>query len=441
MTSKSPHHVPCRSVLAIAGALAGCTLILTGGALLTGCGAKTGLDVPDAPIDASRDAGVDAPMLPPPPLCIEVPREEPTARVGLDVPASLRVVDVMFLIDSSASMQDEIDTVRDRLRGVVVPGILEIIPDAQFGVAIFGEFPVFPHAVDDTDVGPYRLRATITDDVARVEVALDGTPVWGNLDDPEAAIEGLYQVATGEGAGRFVAPSLGCPSGGVGGGCFRSDAFRIVMLVTDAPTHNGPPGVDPVADYRFAGPHTYAETTDAVQALDLFVIGLFAEDRGRPSPAAHLRALGRDTGSVDATGAPLVFDIGARGDGIGGSIVDAVRRVANDVPLDVDAVVEDRPGDAVDALDVIRGVRALSADPPDGVVSIEGPRFLGVSPGTELTFELEIDARDLPPSPERREFPARVIFRASGRSRIEVRDIVVVIPGEDGAGCDESGGR
>lgn len=411
-----------------------CIATLAAVLALPSCGAKTGLEAPDASRDAARDARTDAPVPPPPATCIEVPREGLRATVELEIPATLRVIDVMFLIDSSASMQDEIDTVRDRLRGFVVPRILEIIPDAEFGVAIFGEFPVFPHALmGSREVGPYLLRSTITADVERIAIALDGTPIWGNLDDPEASTEGLYQVATGEGVPGFIDPGLGCPTGGLGGACFRRDAFRIVMLVTDAPMHNGPRGRN---RYGFSGPHSYEETLAAVDALDLFVLGLFAEDIGRPSPRDDLRDLAIDTGSVGASGAPLIFDIGARGDGIGGSIVEAVQRVADEVLLEVDAIVEDRPGDAIDALDVIRGVRAVSGAPASGVGSIEGSRFTGVRPGTRLTFELEIDARDLPLSPERRELPARVIFRAS-RSRIEARDVVIVVPGEDGVGCEE----
>jgi hypothetical protein len=414
-------------------------LALLSGALalapLVGCGAKTGLDAPDAQVDSGTDAG---PPPPPPPLCIEVPPEVPRVTVDLEIPASLRVVDVMFLIDSTASMQDEIDAVRRGLRDVVVPGVRGLIPDAAFGVALFGEFPVPPHARAGDDVGPFLLRAPITTDVIRVEAALDGTPVWGNLDDPEAAIEGLFQVATGAGLLPFIEPSVGCPRGGVGGACFRTDAFRVVMLVTDAPMHNGPPGVAPVSNYTrvVPAPATYAQAVEAARAAELFVIGLGASDLGRPSPRAHLLALARDTGSVDASGAPLVFDIGSRGDRIGSGIVDAVRRLAEDVPLDIDAVVEDVAGDAVDARDVIRGIRAERADPPGGVTRIEGSRFLGVRPGTLLTFALEVDVSALPPSTERREFPARVICRESGRSRIEVRDIVVVVPGEDGLGCD-----
>jgi predicted small lipoprotein YifL len=403
-------------------------------AAVAGCGAKTGLAVPDAQVDAGPDAG---PPPPPPVPCIEVTPLEPRVRVALEIPASLRVVDIVFLIDSSASMQDEIEHTRARLRDVVAPGVREIIPDAAFGVALFGEFPVLPHAFDDSDVGPYLLRSPITTDVGRIETALDDTPVWGNLDDPEAAIEGLYQVATGEGLLPWIEPGLGCPGGGVGGACFRTDAFRIVMLATDAPMHNGPPGIPPVEPYRFTpAPHTYSETVSAALAAEIFVIGLGAADRGRPAPFDHLRALAIDTESTDGAGRPLLFDIGARGDAIGSDIVDAVRRVAEEVPLDIDALVEDIPGDAVDARDVVRGIRALAADPMSGITSIEDTGFLGVRPGTLLTFELEIDISDLPVSRERREFPTRVIFRESGRSRIEARDLVVVVPGADGAGCE-----
>ncbi|MEM7496226.1 MAG: hypothetical protein AAF471_09025, partial [Myxococcota bacterium] len=43
------------------------------------------------------------------------------------------------------------------------------------------------------------------------------------------------------------------------------------------------------------------------------------------------------------------------------------------------------------------------------------------------------DASGLAPSPSRRVFPARIIFRA-GRSRLGVREIDIVVPGADGLG-------
>src|SRR5688500_19276849 len=114
---------------------------------LCACGAKTGLDRPEAGIDAGRDAGFDAgsDAGPPPRVCIEAPREAGEVRATFSLPASLAVVDIMFLIDSSGSMSDEIDRVREGLRDVVVPGVRAAIPDAAFGLAFFGEFPIEPH--------------------------------------------------------------------------------------------------------------------------------------------------------------------------------------------------------------------------------------------------------------------------------------------------------
>ena len=411
-------------------------LVLACSLLASACGAKTGLDAPDvgsdAGVDAATDTGVDSGR--PPVPCFEAPRELGEVTADLDVPAALAVVDIMFVIDSTGSMSDEIEAVRAGLRDRLVPDVRALIPDAAFGVALFGEFPVEPYG--PRRVRPYELRAPITSDVTRIEAALDGTPTWGNFDDPEASIEAVYQVVTGEGLGMFISPSIGCPGGGFGGVCYRPDALPILMLITDAPMHNGPPDVPPVDNYDFEA-HGYRETVDAVNRLDVLVLGLGATDRGRPTPLDHLRALTRDTGSVDARGEPLTFDIGSGGDRIGADIVAAVRRVAMGVPLDVDALAEDIPGDAVDAADVLRGVVALRADPPGNVASMDGDTFLGVVPGTLLTFRIVIDASDLPPSPTRRVYPARVVFRASRRSRLEVREIEIVVPGDDGSGCDD----
>lgn len=420
------------------------TITIVLGALVLGaCGAKTGLDTPDAGPDAGIDAAIDAgtDAGPPPRPCIEVPPDAGEVRASFSLPASLAVVDIMFLIDSSGSMRDEIDTVRARLRDAVVPGVRAAIPDAAFGVALFGEFPVSPYG--PSSVRPYELRSPITSDVTRVEAALDGTPTWGNYDDPEADIEGLYQVMTGEGYGEpttpgYIAPSLGCPSGGTGAACFRRDALPIVMLITDAPMHNGPPGVPPVDPYTFSPPpHRYEDAVSAVTATHALVLGLGASDSGRPAPHAHLRQLALDTGSVDGSGNPLEFDIGGGGGAIGSQIVRAVQFVASEVPLDVDAVAEDLPGDSVDASEVLRGMRAVSASPPENVERMDGATFFGVIPGTELTFEVIVDASSLPPSSERRVFPARIIFRASGRSRLDVTEVDIVVPGADGVGCGE----
>jgi hypothetical protein len=103
----------------------------------------------------------------------------------------------------------------------------------------------------------------------------------------------------------------------------------------------------------------------------------------------------------------------------------------------VDAIVQDVPGDELDARTLVSAVRPLRADPADGVREITGTEFVGVVPGTRVTFEVEIDASGLAPSDSTRRVPARIIFRAFGRSRLGREDVVIVLPGMDGGGCED----
>jgi len=403
--------------------------------LFSACGAKTGLSAPDMGPDFGVDMGPDmGPPPPPPPTCVEVPRNGETVDADFELPVALAVVDVFFLLDATASMIDEIDTIRNRLRDRVVPGVRAAIPDAAFGVALFGEFPVEPHGPSDVD--PFQMRRTITTDIIQVETALEGLPRWGNFDEPEAATEGLYQVATGEGLAPWIDRTAGCARGGEGGACFRSTALPVILLITDAPMNNGPRGVPPVSTYDFDGPHSYVEALEALDRIGVLVIGLWATDFGSMSPAQHLRRVSQDTGAVDGD-EPLARSIGGGGGGVGEGIVSAITRLAEGTPLDVDALVEDVRGDEYDARDLVLAVEPLRADPPDGISGIEGGVFVGTRPGTRVTFRVRLDPEAVPDSAETLRIPARVVFRAFGRSRLGAEDVIFLIPGTDGESCDD----
>ncbi|MCG8554779.1 MAG: hypothetical protein MJD61_05735 [Proteobacteria bacterium] len=399
--------------------------------LIAACGARTDLSSPHS-ISVLPDASIGR-LVP----CVELrPQQGPTT-VQFTLPVSLAVVDVFLLLDATGSMTDEIENVRSGLGSVVVPRVFDQIPDAAFGLALAGEFPVPPHADPDPMGGPrpFEMRATITQDPQRIVAALQHIPSWGNRDEPEAQIEALYQIATGEGLEPFIEPSAGCPFGGTGGACFRDDALPVVLMVTDAPFHNGPPDVPPYEPYRFGppAPHSYERTLEVLRERGILVLGLGARDLFHSSPMPHLAALARDTGAVGEEA--LAFDIGHAGNEIGQSIVDAIKRLASDVPLDVDATIADVPGDGFDALSVVRGVRAVKADPPAGVRRRTDRAFLGVQPGTRVTFELELDAPNLRPESETRRFGVLVTLRAEGRSRLDTQEVEVVLPGSDGGAC------
>ncbi|MCS6799355.1 MAG: VWA domain-containing protein [Myxococcota bacterium] len=394
------------------------------GMLAAGCGSKTGADVPDARVDSGLDAGVP---------CIEVPFDAGVVDLPLEVELGLERADVVILVDVTGSMGGEIGEIRQRLRDRIVPAVRGAIPDARFAVASFADFPIAPYG-SDGDL-PFQLLLPLSADVARVQAAVNRLRLQAGGDGPESQVEALYQLATGEGFAPWVPPAPGCPAAGRGYACLRTDALPIVLLVTDAPFHNGPGGAEPYTRVRPA-PHRYEEARDALRALGARVIGL---NSGDPDAAAHLRVLARDTGAVDGRGQPIVFDIGPDGERLGTRVVDAMRSFAAGLVLDVDAVLADPdPLDGVDVLAFIESIEPLEARPPDGVDSIdfEAGVFRGVRSGTVVVFRLRVRNDVTVPGPMARRFRVEVTFRGDGRVRLGRRIVEIVVPGADGSGCD-----
>ncbi|MEM9195077.1 MAG: vWA domain-containing protein [Myxococcota bacterium] len=399
-----------------------------------GCGSKTGLDAPDAESDAMTDA--DAEITIP---CVELPgpNADPI-ELPLDTEAQLASADVVFLIDVTASMQDEIDRIRDQLRDRLAPAIEGAIPDAQFAVASFADFPVDPFGAQEDS--PFELLLPMSSDLSRVQAAVDSLNLGNGRDEPESQVEALYQIATGEGLGTdddpIIPPLLGCPAGGSGYPCFRDEALPVILLFTDAPFHNGPEGRNGYPSGRIVpAPHTYEQARVALNELEVRVIGF---DSGDGEAERDLRQLAIDTGAFSTDGSPLVSDIGRRGERLGTQVVDTIRRFAEGVVFDVDLVLNDpMPGDGVDVTSFVEEVVPLRAVPADGVESIdvEAGIFRGVRSGTRVVFQLSLRNDILTPGPEPQEFFLEVIFRGDGRTQLARRLVRLVIPGEDGAGC------
>lgn len=398
--------------------------------LWVGCGAKTGLPVPDGGADAGPP-GVDASV-----PCFEIPIEGGPIDVPLETVAELGRADVVFLIDTTASMRDEIERIRTQLRDRLAPAIQAEIPDAMFGVATFADFPIEPFGSRDDD-NPFRLMLPITDDITRVQAAMNAIELGDGRDEPESQVEALYQLATGEGIGPFVPPTSGCPMGGVGYPCFRRDALPITLMFTDAPFHNGPGGDNGYGRAISPTPHSYDEAIAELNRLRVRVIG-FDSGSGRQA-RAHLERLARDTLTVGMGGQTLVFDIGESGERLGTGVVDAIRTFAGSVVFDIDTLLVDPvPGDGVDVRDFVEAVIALRATPMSGVAEIDraGGVFRGVVAGTTVVFQLTIRNDAVVPGPTAQRFRLEIVFRGDGRTRLGSREIILLIPGADGVGCD-----
>mgnify|MGYP001022801920 CR=1 FL=1 len=268
---------------------------------------------------------------------------------------------------------------------------------AWLGLAYSGEFPVRPYGPDG--IHPYGLVLPISSDSLALEGPLGMSPNWRNRDVPEAYVEAIYQAITGEGLGTFIEPAFGCASGGHGGACFRDDALSVIVLVADAPLHNGPVGVPPTANYDPTlflpgpAPHLYADLVRVATEQHVRVVTVGIHHPGQPSPFPHLQRLSTDTGAVDADGRVLSFDAGSDGSAIDTGIVTAIQQLADGLPVDVSARVQDVTGDAIDARTLVTAVVPLSADPPSGVASIDAMKAVclggpGHYLGSDQTLQL-----------------------------------------------------
>jgi len=400
--------------------------IALGIALLgTGCGAKTGLDVPDGGPDAGTDAGLP---------CVEVPLDGGAIELPLETEAQLGRADVVFLIDVTASMMDEIDRIRDSLQSRLAPAIESEIPDAYLSVATFADFPEDPYG--DADDDPFTLMLPMSSELSRVQAAVSAIELGNGRDEAESQVEALYQVATGEGLGTYIPPSVGCPSGGTGYPCFRGDALPIVLLFTDAPFHNGPGGSAPYGPAVTPPPHSYTQMVDALGSVGVRVIGFDSGDAG-----SDLRRIASDTDATDTSGRPLVFEIGRRGENLGTGVVDAMKTFADAVVFDIDAVPSDPvPGDGVNVTEFVEAIVPVRASPRSGIEGIdeEAGVFRGVTAGTTVVFQLRIRNDAVVPGEEPQRFQLEIVFRGDGRTRLGRRLVEIVIPGADGEGCDDT---
>lgn len=381
-----------------------------------GCGAKTGLLMPDAGPDAEPETQ----------YCIEVDPEERRASLELDVSTRLLSADVFFLIDCTGSMRGEINNIQQGLSGTIVPGTMEQIPDIRFGVGAFGDFPIGEYG--DSGDSPFQMRRAITDDIGAVQSAIDGLPYYNGDDLPESHVEALYQVATGEGFGSYVDPAPGCASVGLGYPCFREGSQPVVVLVTDAPFHNGPDGAEPYGSDVSPSPHTFDQAVDALRSLGIRVIGISSSFESQED----LEELARRTGAVDGDGIPLVHSISASGRGLDQEVVRGIESLARRVPLDVDAISLDVVGDDVDATIFIDRLIALRAEPPEGVSSIEDATFYQAMPGTRLVFRVDFYVNVDPPPPTTQLYPVMIRIRGNRVSVLREEIIYIQVPGEDG---------
>ncbi|MCC7535473.1 MAG: hypothetical protein IT379_04645, partial [Deltaproteobacteria bacterium] len=169
-----------------------------------------------------------------------VPFEEPPMppRQTLVFQPEIRKADVYFMIDSSHSMQADIDGVRTSLIDTIFPGIAAEIPDVQIGAGEFERCPeTLTDANRDTCVG-VRNASSSTTDLAAVEAALGTMTADCGPTEPYGPAAFLFATNDTARWDGFLMPSA-CPPGTFGYGCVRSDSVPILVIVGDEPYGQG----------------------------------------------------------------------------------------------------------------------------------------------------------------------------------------------------------
>ena len=369
-----------------------------------------------------------------------------TLRFGTDI----AIADVYFLIDTTGSMDEPIANVQRSLTRIAAE-IARSIPDVQMGVGHFEDFPFASGSpFGSTFFGgagdvPYGNLQDITADLGAVQRALDSLVIGDGHDGPEAQVQALYQTATGLGGSwTFMGSSYAlapraCPSvpddpaPRRGYPCFRDGALPIVVLVTDLEWHNGN---DDGARWPYSmispSPENLPQAASALSAIGGRFIGVVVGGMWRTD---H-EAVARITGSVDETGAPLVYDA-AVGE-VSDRIVDGIATLATRTPQDVSTMTENVPPnpDDFDATRFIRSIVPVEGFGPGGAgtgyASKDLTTFYGVTPGTQVEFAIDFYNDLVPPPPTSQIYRARIVVVGNGVARLSERQVYIIVPPEGG---------
>ena len=395
---------------------------------------------------------------------VVLPFEGPAQERDLRFGTRIRQADVFFMMDRTGSMTGEVDQLKSSLDRIV-PEMTARLTDVGVG---FGGFAGFGGpgsggctsilgmtTCDDGPSGdvPFNLYGVITTDVARMRSDLARLEADQGGNNWATSNEALYQAATGMGIAPWLGPQR-CPavpdeaSPRYGYPCFRPGSLPIMVVLTDTSSRNGPltdgvsGGTYTPSNFTMGpAPHTYAQTRSELTRIGARVIGVLSgTEISRPTPQAQFEAWARDTGTVDASGAPIVLNISSSGAGLGDSVIEAVRVLSEETPQSVGAVARDGedvpaevgPVDATLFVKAITPVQQLEAGVPTVTcpdpMRCDDTQFSRVIPGDTVEFRVRFDNDFQRPRATAQVFRATIVVLGNGVAALDERQVVIVVP-------------
>ncbi|MGE3459193.1 MAG: thrombospondin type 3 repeat-containing protein, partial [Kofleriaceae bacterium] len=373
-----------------------------------------------------------------------VPYEMPQtpASSDLDFATSLQAVDLYVILDRSGSMSAEISSVKNNLASVVstsacpplgtgTPG--DCIPDLWAGAATVG--------YQGAGAAAFQNWVDIRPSPDFSSVPIDEPSSFGSAEPLTFA---AYAAITGQGGGAYGMTSVlsrsscgGSPAALAGYAtfgypCFRQGALPVVLLATDE---------QPISAGDTYKSPAWSTVKGLYQTAKARLIGILGSGYGLNTDV-DLKQMANDTGAVDAANgnAPLVFD------GAGAAAADAIKtgimRLANGLPLDLNAVSVDDPSDAVDAVSsFVSHLETLQLGTPQCANMLEDidtngdahdDKFLHVRTGTPVCWRVVSKQNTtVMPTDAPQLFRATVSVYGDGVTQLDQRDVFFLVPPEN----------
>ncbi|MFN8483351.1 MAG: VWA domain-containing protein [Anaerolineae bacterium] len=133
------------------------------------------------------------------------------------IPPAPGRADIVFAFDASGSMRNEIGVVQTNAIQIM-NDLAGLIPDVQFGVMDFLDYPSDPYG--GTNDHAYLLRQAVSGNRTAVQSAINAISTGYGADEPEAYARALYE--------SYSDPAIG----------WRRDARRFVIMFGDSVAHD-----------------------------------------------------------------------------------------------------------------------------------------------------------------------------------------------------------
>ncbi|MDC0679931.1 VWA domain-containing protein [Sorangium atrum] len=412
------------------------------------------------------------------------------AQDTLDFSTNISQADVVFAMDTTATMGGQINNLKGALQEMINQ-LAEEIPNIGIGVTQYKDFPINSYGGPNDQ--PFYLEhrvMSVRTPAGResVQDAVDDLKAEAGGDIPESGWEALYQIATGAGTnegGAHVpmfnplnAPPGMIPAGEavgtIGGVGFRFGSLPIVVMITDTPSHNGTFVQNNYSTAKVVSP-TYSQALRAVTGVGGRVIGMVAASsaQAQADAEADLTAGAVATGSVVPPAAwgpegvrpprcavgqccigengsgvtmengkcPLVFRVASSGAGLNLAVVQAIKVLTTYVTLDISAAAVADETDAVDAASAFIDKIIANNDAPEPCTAglrvidknVDGvaDTYTNVFPGPTVCFDVIPKTNvSVPPTTEPQVFTANIVVTGDGVTTLSTRKVFFLVPPE-----------